>query len=1037
MDRRTPITELDLGTKEARALDLLGVRTIGGFLQVDIERVLGMRGVGHRTLRRLLALREDVGLWLGDPGNARGSQVAYWGRVLNRLGARTKNGLAKLQIRSLDEFMGLRREQFLAVRSIGRTCWHEVKREQERIQTLLPSNRPLNKSAERLSQESTPSGDDAGLLADVKAHLNGRAHILDDLNIKSFTRLSQLSYEEVTSLQGVGPKAWKRLQDAIREASRRSATSSTSLDTGVPARLDDYPLFTGLAVTPCISPESLHPDTPVAELGLPSRALRALNILTIDTLGELLHTRPDSLLSLPNFGDKSLVALRNSVREYISFHESSATHESSLGESFEEFVQRLFAHSSQPGRATRILRDRLGLCKEGIRTYDAIAADHRCSKERIRQMLSKSIGAVTQHYRSTALIERFYDAVRVVLNQGAGILEWSDLCKGLAELLAWKYPAPELGLRSFMRLLTQECFRLNDDTIAIAHPCRSCGTVVESLQRLAASSSSGVLYISDLRRRGTELCSINGSICPHAQQPASPAFIAETAERAHLHHDSQLVYSDMAWALYTGGLSQQVTAAAKHLEQACSPEDIAEVLCGSQEPLPAVADIHSAMIRADSLCVWGRREFLHRDLITVDSSMLALLSKTIETRLATAPFIAAHGIYRELRDACQRASIPNDYALSSVVSACLPSFHVDRYRYVHPGASRTVTRIDHVLEEWVQNQNGEVSRQQVNDWVMNSIGGRESLVGMALSRLSSVFASRRGHLVHIDNTGLTPASLEPFFSHARTALENHESIGVRALMRDQQVRCYQLSIHSPLMLYGAMRHFCPDDLDLPRYPHITRAESESIATIGDALSLYVLDCGTVVAVDACAEYFEKKGYSPVQVRARIGTHPDILPLYAGCVVHKDVAGWNESCASVLAHALIEAYRARRATGCLVGDLGEVLDLHEDMLPALASDLSWTGDLLASLARRQEDIIILGNAGRAYSVPNVQGSLVTMEDLLVAVVRDIFRGGCSRDALDRWLYEHGIVRTRLLDSMFDALDGLTIGEYECLWRGDDE
>lgn len=82
------------------------------------------------------------------------------------------------------------------------------------------------------------------------------------------------------------------------------------------------PVEAGAGASPFISEEVQN--KPLAELGLSPRVLNALRSRQIDKVGQVLMMDPDQLLSIRNFGPRSLKELREKLAEYGYLPESAA-----------------------------------------------------------------------------------------------------------------------------------------------------------------------------------------------------------------------------------------------------------------------------------------------------------------------------------------------------------------------------------------------------------------------------------------------------------------------------------------------------------------------------------------------------------------------------------------------------------------------------------------------------------------------------------------------------------------------------------------
>jgi hypothetical protein len=62
-------------------------------------------------------------------------------------------------------------------------------------------------------------------------------------------------------------------------------------------------------------PERAH-QTPVSQLGLPEPIVEVLREVNIETVAQVLHIDPEALLTLPGFGPKELIQLRDQLASF-------------------------------------------------------------------------------------------------------------------------------------------------------------------------------------------------------------------------------------------------------------------------------------------------------------------------------------------------------------------------------------------------------------------------------------------------------------------------------------------------------------------------------------------------------------------------------------------------------------------------------------------------------------------------------------------------------------------------------------------------
>jgi hypothetical protein len=1026
VDKTTPISEVVLETKPYKALVNLGVNTVGDFLSLDLDTVLELSGIGTGTKERLAFIKEHILSSLEKEEFKPMSLI--WPSIYERLSVRTLRGLKALHIDTPEEFVALSSDRFLSLRGVGITCWKEVHRYQKELAKAL------------LHSEQTSQTDEisdcpqAYPLQTVRKELGSRQHIIDDLGIQSFDQLLKLRYEDITSLKSVGPVAWTKLQSSIQKALSIQKLISQPNSTDI--QLENFPIFGGVGIGHRPVPESFYPDTSIDNLTLSSRIRSVMTKLSINTLRSLLMTSPERLLKQGNFGETSLMLLRQSIRDYLDYCNTSGGAAVDTGKSLSEFLRILCKLSNQSERVTNILIARIGGFSGSTKTLEELAEEYGNTREMIRQIVKVSTDRIEQTFQARVILNVFLNVIQQILNDYRGIIGLGELGDEIVHRLNWNANISKESLQHIFKLFTmKDNITVLDDSIMCFHLCRECPNILNHLHELIKVAPFGTLSLTALTDNFLLCAPTPDRGCPtNNNLKYSEQFFIELSKRANLFCDEKNVYTAQAWSLKYRGVNAKVEAVLDLLAKPSTPVEISDYFTNVlHDPIPQ-EKVHTSLINAENSFVWGRGEYIYKSHVHIDHDVLFSLKNILMLKLHDVSFIALYGIFQEFRITFTKAGIPNDYALGTVITLYLNEFHVDRYHYVYLNEPSKSTSIDHYIEQWILDQGSEVKRSDLEKWMTNQIGVRESLIQLSLGRLNNIFVTQKGNLIHVDNTGLDMDKLAPLSEWVKNILEHNSYIGVKKLFDEQKITCFQLGIVSEQMLYDVMRYFYSDKYDFPKYPHICRQDQDSFNSLGQLMTEYIKEQNTIVSIDKCIDYFETKGYSPQQMQARLYYLQIILPYYSNCVVHSDIIGWNTEKAIQLYQTLSQAYESRRKLGYLTGDLEDVYDRYEDQLPQLANDLSWTGELIAALAARTNDVKIIGNAKRAYSLEKYPGAISSLADLVVIVVRDHFGGGCSREQMNQWMRDNGIVRKQLTPEMFSMLPGLVVTEHEYLWEG---
>lgn len=205
MDTSALISSLCLGAKAKNALHVMGVRTVADFLAFNIDNICNLPGVGDGTRHKLLSLRRRLQHQLTrckSSGTVTSVQNEHWHSVKQQLSARTRHGLQHLRIQTIESFLALTREQVLAVRGMGRTCWDEILKFQKGIQ-----RQSLNSSTD-FNRTHISSWD--AFLAQFSVRTQ---HGLEKLGITSFEQFVAITREQFLNIKSIGKTSWNEVRE--------------------------------------------------------------------------------------------------------------------------------------------------------------------------------------------------------------------------------------------------------------------------------------------------------------------------------------------------------------------------------------------------------------------------------------------------------------------------------------------------------------------------------------------------------------------------------------------------------------------------------------------------------------------------------------------------------------------------------------------------------------------------------------------------------------------------------------------------------
>jgi len=906
---------------------------------------------------------------------------------------------------TVGQFLGITSDEFGSLRGVG--------------PDYLASFEALKAFVEKRF-DNEPSGW-AGIFLGLSVRTK---NALSRLSVSSPETLLALTQQKFMSERGVGKKCWVEIANA-----QKKLAPSFHQEIYQPQCLEDFRLFSGVTNEDVSVPKAYLPDTPTQLFVTAARSREVLKSLRIETLGNLLLAAPETLLKQKNCGKKTVRDLRSAIKAYLEYC-SQPNKQVYLGTSLADLMKRLCNDVGILKYADIFVQR---VCE--AKTLEAVGCEFGCTRERVRQIVKLVTHSFEEFYKTKDVLLIVEKNVSGIMYDYRGVLGYSRLCEELSACFQWELPPSNEGIREFLQTFPSfsRDYDVAKESLKTTHPCRTCEYILEAFSGYIHATTSQSVSVDSIGSI-EHLCAQNQKQeCTNTNLKLSREFLIELAERSGLLCDGDLIGSRVAMKLRKGGLESQIEAVMEASGGIHTAESVWEKLIVHRD-VP-VDKVHRALIGVDDVYTWGRGNFIHRNHIHIDESVIKTIRQILALKLATLPFVALPGIFKEFCATFRGAGIPNDYALATVIAIFLKDFHVNRYRYVFAEKPRSAASVQNHIARWVLEQDAPVSVVRLKQYMVNDFGMRESAVQSTLQRISEVIPEKPGYVVHIDAVGLSKQTLSDFSEWISDALRTYPQIGVHKLYKERSIACFQRGIHSARMLYFALDHFFSDKFDFSRFPYIAKEGETTIALLSDAVSSFLCKQGRMIPIESCIKHFETLGYSSSQLRNRIPYLPGVFQCYPGCIIHSNVIGWNDDIARQLYKVLLTAYKKRLDLGYLTGDLTEVYDLYEEQLPSLHGQQDWTGDLLVSAASLLDELTVMGNANRAYSIASIPDAAHNINELVVHAVRDYFKGGCSRHQLTEWMVENGVVRKQLTDSMFTAPPELIVTDYECLWKGD--
>lgn len=1053
----TFVSELKLEAQKINILHKIGVFKVYEFLLLNnLSKELANLNVRLSIVVYLLNYQNTT-LKLVEtnskPTIISDKHLQIWNYILSKFSRNTKGYLDTMSINSLADFVSVDFESSLSTQEVAKDSFQEIELIQNKLKRMNLVSEQKQKKTERTfdikSSEATIAVseqkqvevnselseelfkiNDAVMLDMVRNQLGNKGHILDTLEIQTYDQLKAQSENDFSYMLGPGSIIAIQIQNAISTVESKAIKTNDKLEY---KSLKDFPLWNGTPILNKDIPAKFKPDFNVYEGVLDQRCVNALKSLNLNTIGKVLLTFPEKLLALPNVGSRTLKRLRVEIKSFITY-EPVESENLDFGKSFSNFISILCRMIEASEEHTNILLELLCGDNKKPFTRAELGVKYGCSYERIRQILPLRVDQIKTAYNVKGYINRFNTVLLEAINVAGGIIHVDELSSRVATTMNW-----DASLKGYMLGLYVKSFSLDSgeellgDILSVKSPFRGNEEITCKLQELVKSTSKvSFNSLRDALNLFSKSLSIDESFS-YKEMNFSKAFIMEYGQKLKFKYDTNNVYGARAWRLRNGGLHKKVEVILFSKLKPMTPREVCDILNKELNTEYDEYKIHKALICASGCVLWGRNEFAHSSIATCSCDILDIISSTLSEKLTTATFISLKSMYDEFGDIFEKGKIPNKYALGSVISLRIPGYYVERYRYVYAKKPKKSTSVNNIAEKWIRSAGKPVSRCALENYLCSKIGTKTNLAYNCLSNILAIIPNASGSLIHLDNINVKKDNIIELQEYISKELKLFDQIGVYKVFNEYQKYLSQYQIFDSKMLYGVLKNYCSSIYGFPIFPHIRSTEKKGTISLAKILSKFILEQGTIVLKNDFDQYCKQMGYIDLQARARITREPSILEYSTDSVVHKNTISWTEIKMTNLLKLLTNAYSEAILSGFLFGDLEKFFATYKKHLPLLDNNIKWTEKLFRSIVYQMSEVSIVGNAKRAYIINKISANnILNLENLICYVVKNYFDGRCSREELNQWMRDNGVVRKSITTKMFTPSKKLIVNENEYIW-----
>jgi len=193
---------------------------------------------------------------------------------------------------------------------------------------------------------------------------------------------------------------------------------------------------------------SYKPIESIDNINLTLRSINCLSQLKIKTISELLFLSPYQLLRIRNCGKNTIKDFQETVRKYLLYQEADY-----------KSLKELLRHYQFTQKKTEIFLLHLGVKQDQFPTLQTIGEKYECSRERIRQIVSKCIDFFQKTYQNHEL-DDFYIPIELILDTYKGAICFESIKEDLSDLLDWDI---DIEVHSYIRFWAEVSKKIEYD----------------------------------------------------------------------------------------------------------------------------------------------------------------------------------------------------------------------------------------------------------------------------------------------------------------------------------------------------------------------------------------------------------------------------------------------------------------------------------------------------------------------------------------------------------------------------------------------
>lgn len=442
-------------------------------------------------------------------------------------------------------------------------------------------------------------------------------------NVESLEAFELLTEESLSVLPNSGRKTVREIINLLNtlrlqgEIQAPVSIEELFLEPPIDSTIEMLPIFSNQPLHQ-ITVKDLHSDFQGAiklkDINLSHRTFyNLLNQGKMETIGDVMLMTSSALLSLKNFGKKSLNEIKEVVRSLCRTGSYTPKHQAieSILIDYSSY-ESLFSSYSQfclkKERNQLLIQKMFLFDSDKSPTLEEVGQHFGVTRERVRQIVNKAIKQF-KHPANINKLEKFWTNLDEAIIKGGGIIHLQDLPAALKDVFNWSTEPNPYALGQFLSVWGKgSIYKEANDLITVDSDCTSCSIPLNFFETLDFSDHAS-FHVAVL---GPRLGSFCQKKCPwnHPKETFHRAFIEKQVENCTglvLHED--LVLARGKWVeAYCTKLEDVACHALESHGKPMHFTEIADSVRKTNQNFKDLSDhnLHAAIIRYDSFKIAGR-----------------------------------------------------------------------------------------------------------------------------------------------------------------------------------------------------------------------------------------------------------------------------------------------------------------------------------------------------------------------------------------------------------------------------------------------